>query len=185
MSTTETRTETRTHVEVSTEEVEFYECPGCGQFVEDAELMPVLVNVEPEQADTLRGAVLENHAQVCCRYCAASMWDFDPEETGRTDAILRRGERVGAAGRALLSVVTPSAQTLGMLISLTITVLLAVTLFDTVMGTFDSAAFEQATRDVATTEPTPAFGAPLPVVGLVPVFVMGVVIMVFTPLRRM
>lgn len=177
MSTTETKTETRTHVEAVTEEVTLYECPGCGQFVEDDELMPVLVNVRPERAGDLSGVVLENHSQVCCRYCAASMWDFDPEETARTDDILRRGERVTSMGRALLSVLTPSASTLGVLVGFAVTILIGVVIFDQVLTAVDQAAFETATRDLERTELSPDFGAPLPISYLVPVFVGWLLLM--------
>lgn len=149
MSTTETRTEVRTVV--STEEVDLYECPGCGQFVEDAELMPVLVNVEPEQIGNLRGAVLENHSKVLCRYCAEATWGFEPGETADTHEVL---ERVETAGWAVVRTLTPWVP---ILLALAVSAIVA----SIIMGDLASSmqamgagvetqpAFEQAGEDVA------------------------------------
>jgi len=66
-STSELETATETRTKVDTEEVTLYECPaGCGQHVEEEELVPVKVGEGADQVET-----------IACEYCAHSQYGYD------------------------------------------------------------------------------------------------------------
>lgn len=66
-STSELETATETRTKVDTEEVTLYKCPaGCGQHVEEEELVPVKVGEGADQVET-----------IACEYCAHSQYGYD------------------------------------------------------------------------------------------------------------
>ena len=65
--TSQLETTTKKRTSVDTEEITLYECPaGCGQHVEEDELVPVRVGEGDEEIET-----------VACEYCARSQYGFD------------------------------------------------------------------------------------------------------------
>lgn len=147
MSTTRTKTTTR--VTTETEEVELYECPGCGQFVEDEELLPILVNVSPSKADSLAGPIPPDQSKTICRYCADATWDYDPDETDSIREALETAETVIDTARRLFWKALP------IVVSVLVVAVIGTFVFTEVTQAIDqmgaattSPAFEQSTSEM-------------------------------------
>jgi len=109
-----TTAETRTRTTVIVEEYQVYACPSCGQFCEDEELVPVVLNADVETVERAGADLLgDAREQVLCRYCTESIFDYDPEESMPIRARPERVERVERAAPTCISSTSSAAASPG------------------------------------------------------------------------
>lgn len=159
-----TTSETRTRTTVAVEEYEVHACPSCGQFCEEAELVPVVLNADGETV-ARTGVELPEHGrgEVLCRYCTAAIFDYEPETTQPIRAGLERVEQASRADKWVSGVLP----TLVGLITVVLVLFVGLEIFTTMVE-----AMQAANEPIALAgEPTVGPG-PIAAVDLVGVLVM-------------
>ena len=175
MSTTKTRTKTETRTRMETEEVDLYECPGCGQFVEEDELVPLLVDVDVDEVDSLGRDLVDSHSRVLCTYCTHATWDYDPNGPHRVRRVLEATEStLDVAWRVF-------KKALPLLVSILVVLLATSIIFDQMAQAahaVDSTTATQPAFDQVVKETDAADSPFIGFLGLVPLMTVGFVVVV-------